>query len=99
MKQRPLKMDAYGISYDEYKELYHFCQQYNDKRRKLADMITVRGSSPRVEVAHDGSACVMPHGKGSTSDPVLDMVIRRDALLRRLQLRPQPLHLAFAVGA
>lgn len=89
MRQRPLKMDLYGITFDEYKELYHFCQQYNDKKQRLADMLTVRSSCPKVEIAPDGSSCVMPHGKGQTSDPVMDMVIRRERLFQDVKMIEQ----------
>ncbi len=88
-QQRPLKMDAYGITFDEYKELYHFCQQYETKKRRLADMLTIRGSSPEIVTLSDKSGCVMPHGKGGTSDLVMDTVVRREGLFRDIRMIEQ----------
>lgn len=49
MRQRPMKMDAWGISFDAYKELYHFCQQYGEKKRRADEFLTLPGSALRVE--------------------------------------------------
>jgi hypothetical protein len=81
MRQRPLKMDAWGISFDAYKELYHFCQQYSEKKRRADDLLTLPGSALRVErMPGSDEGCIMPRG-GGVSDPVVEVAMRREALL------------------
>ncbi len=83
IRHRPLKMDDWGISFDAYKELYHFCQQYSEKKREAADLLNPFAQS-------DG----MPHGKGGVSDPVSRAAIRREQLLRDVAMIEQA-----AIGA
>ena len=85
MKQRPLKMDAWGISYDEYKELYHFCQQYRAKKQAAADMLTMPCSIPRAVADASGRAEFLPHG-GRTSNPVEAAAERREQLLNDVRM-------------
>lgn len=98
MKNRPLNMDAYGISYNAYMELYHLCQQYREKQRELEGMLTIRGSMPTpikysktIKDKRSGNerveewGCVQPRGSGQTSDPVFDAVIRREKLQGELR--------------
>lgn len=95
MKNRPLNMDAYGISYDAYMELLHFCRQYREKKVELDGMIGISSSLPRPQpytvtrekngkVIKETWGCVTPHGQGVTSDPVFDTVVRREKLQREL---------------
>lgn len=95
MKNRPLNMDVYGISYNAYMELYHVCQQYREKKVELDGMIEISSSLPRGEVyktvrAKNGKVleelrCITPKGQGGTSDPVFDTVVRREKLQRELK--------------
>lgn len=102
MKNRPLNMDAYGISYNAYMQLYHFCQQYHEKQLELEGMIGIASSMPRAQpytvirekkdkatnetkITKETWGCVTPHGKGQTSDPVSDAVIRREKLRDELR--------------
>lgn len=73
-------MDDWGISFDAYKELYHFCQQYGEKRRAAADLL-----KPSAQSGGDG----MPHGKGGVSDPVSRAAIRREQLLGDVKMIEQ----------
>lgn len=66
-----LKMDGFGLTREEYMELYWLCRQYPDKKQRLAMML---GSSG---VNMDG----MPHGT-SPGNPTLSAVVRREILLR-----------------
>jgi len=94
---RPLKLDAWGISWEEYKELTYFCLQYEQKKRDAAALLTIRLSTPVPEIYHtkrkitleDGRVIekvtehgtFMPHGSGHVSDPVAATAAKRDRLL------------------
>ncbi len=80
-----MKMDDWGISFDAYKELYHFCQQYGEKKREAADLL-----NPSAQSGGDG----MPHGQSGVSDPVSRAAIRREQLLRDVAMIEQA-----AIGA
>ena len=43
---RPIKLDDWGISWEEYKELTYFCLQYDAKKRDAAALLTLRLSTP-----------------------------------------------------
>jgi hypothetical protein len=85
IRHRPLKMDDWGISFDAYKELYHFCQQYNDKKREAESLL--------MQSTQSGGEG-LPHGKGGVSDPVSRAAIRREVLLRDVAMIEQA-----AIGA
>lgn len=57
-KHRDLKLEKYNISRSRYRELYYFCLQYDERKRKMEEL---RYSSPPQ---NDG----MPRGSG-TSNP------------------------------
>lgn len=58
MRERPLSLEAYGISHERYKELQYFCRRYAQMRKELA------ASRELDAISSDG----MPHGNGK-SDP------------------------------
>jgi len=102
---RPLKLDAWGISWEEYKELTYFCLQYEQKKRDAAALLTIRLSTPVPEIYHtkrkipleDGRVIekvtehgtFMPHGSGHVSDPVAATAAKRDRVLRDVRMIEQ----------
>lgn len=102
---RPLKLDAWGISWEEYKELTYFCLQYEQKKRDAAALLTIRLSTPVPEIYHtkrkitleDGRVIekitehgtFMPHGSGHVSDPVAATAAKRDRLLNDVHMIEQ----------
>lgn len=99
---RPIKLDAWGISWEEYKELTYFCLQYNQKKRDAAALLTIRISTPEPEVYFTERKVVLsngqekkvkvkhgtllPHGSGHVSDPVAATAAKRDRLLRDVMM-------------
>lgn len=59
MRQYPLKLDAWGISWDRYKELLHYCRQYD---QMIARRDAIRGGFNDLRLTG------LPHGSG-VSDP------------------------------
>lgn len=94
VRQRPLKMDDWGISFDAYKELYHFCQQYREKKQEAEDLLTPPPGWQEVAALPDESGCILPRGQGGVSDPVSRAAIRREQLLRDVAMIEQA-----AIGA
>ena len=89
---RPIKLDAWGISWEEYKELVYFCLQYERKKRDAAALLTIRISSPTPEIYHKGGkefGTFLPHGSGRTSDPVAATAAKRERLLRDVRMIEQ----------
>lgn len=102
---RPIKLDAWGISWEEYKELTYFCLQYDQKRRDAAALLTIRVSTPTPEIYHTERKITlgngqektvkvthgtfMPHGSGHVSDPVAITAAKRDRLLRDVRMIEQ----------
>lgn len=89
---RPIKLDSWGISWEEYKELSYFCLQYNRKKADAAALLTIRLSTPVPETYHKGGkeyGTFMPHGSGRTSDPVAATAAKRDRLLRDVRMIEQ----------
>lgn len=82
ISKKSLKLDAWGISFDEYKELYHFCQQYRQKKAEAEALLTLRISTPPPATDGQGQAEFMPHGSGGVSDPVAAAAEKREHLLR-----------------
>lgn len=80
--KKPLKLDAWDINFDEYKELYHFCQQYQQKKAEAEALLTLRISTPPPATDGQGQAGFMPHGYGGISDPVAAAAEKREHLLR-----------------
>lgn len=81
---RPLKLDAWGISWEEYKELTYFCLQYEQKKREAAALLTLKLSTPVPEIYHKAGkeyGTFMPHGSGHVSDPTAATAAKRDRLL------------------
>lgn len=81
---RPLKLDAWGISWEEYKELTYFCLQYEQKKRDAAALLTLKLSTPVPEIYHKAGkeyGTFMPHGSGHVSDPTAATAAKRDRLL------------------
>ena len=81
---RPIKLDEWGISWEEYKELTYFCLQYEQKKRDAAALLTLRLSTPNPAIYHKGGkeyGTFLPRGGGSTSDPVAATAAKRDRLL------------------
>lgn len=99
---RPINLDAWGISWEEYKELVYFCLQYDQKKREAAALLTVKLSTPPPEMYHvvrrvmlpDGQSVeritergtFLPHGSGYVSDPTAATAAKRDKLLSQVRM-------------
>ena len=81
---RPIKLDEWGISWEEYKELTYFCLQYEQKKRDAAALLTIRLSTPTPAIYHKAGkeyGTFLPRGSGGNSDPVAATAAKRDRLL------------------
>ena len=88
---RPIKLDEWGISWEEYKELTYFCLQYDAKRRDAAALLTLKTSTPAPVTYHKGGkeyGTFMPHGN-HVSDPVAATAAKRDRLLGDVRMIEQ----------
>ena len=86
---RPIKMDDWGISWEEYKELTYFCLQYDATKRDAAALLTLKTSTPPPAMYHKGGkeyGTFLPHGSGHVSDPVAATAEKRDRLLRDVRM-------------
>lgn len=90
---RPLKLDTWGISWEEYKELSYFCLQYDQKKRDAAALLTIKLSTPTPVTYHKmiGNRSVefgefMPRGGSGISDPTAATAAKRDRLLRDVRM-------------
>jgi hypothetical protein len=91
MRNYPLKLDGYGLTQEEYQELYWFCRQYPSKKQALSYMLNPSQHIGIEEYKDNhGRLCgtAMPHGN-KTSDPVFTIVSRREALLRDCEMIEQ----------
>lgn len=102
---RIVKVDSWGVTWEEYKELSYFCLQYDRKKKEAAALLTIRISTQEPEVYYtqrkitlaDGREHTMrirhgvfqPRGSGQTSDPVAATAARRDRLLRDVRMIEQ----------
>lgn len=102
---RIVKVDSWGVTWEEYKELSYFCLQYDRKKKEAAALLTIRISTPEPEVYYtqrkitlaDGREHTMrirhgvyqPRGSGQTSDPVAATAAKRDRLLRDVRMIEQ----------
>lgn len=89
---RPLKLDEWGISWEEYKELTYFCLQYNRKKADAAALLTIKLSTPVPAIYHKGGkefGTFLPHGSGHVSDPVAATAAKRDRLLNDIRMIEQ----------
>ena len=98
---RPLKLDDWGISWEEYKELTYFCLQYEAKKRDAAALLTIKLSTPTPVTYHKkiGDRSVeygefLPHGSGHISDPVAATAAKRERLLRDVRMIEAAAHKA-----
>lgn len=86
---RPVKLDDWGISWEEYKELSYFCLQYEQKKRDAAALLTIKISTP-IPVTYKKRGReygeFLPHGSGQVSDPVAATAARREKLLDDVRL-------------
>lgn len=87
-------MQDWGISFDEYRELYYFCLQYARKRSEANALLTLRVSTPPPAIGPDGTGVFLPKGSGGTSDPVAAVASKRERLLRDVNLIDQAAKLA-----
>ncbi len=78
MRTYPLKLGEYGLTRNEYMELYWFCRQYPEKKRKLATLIR----------AGSGLVDCQSHTNENTS-PVETAVFKRELLLADCQMIEQ----------
>ena len=89
---RVVPVDEWGVKWEEYKELSHFCLQYNDKKRDAAALLTIKLSTPTPETYHRNGreyGTFMPHGYGHISDPVAATAAKRERLLSEVRLIEQ----------
>lgn len=89
---RPIKLDDWGISWEEYKELTYFCLQYDQKKRDAAALLTLKLSTPVPVIYHKAGkeyGTFLPHGSGNTSDPVAITAAKRDKLLSDVHMIEQ----------
>lgn len=102
---RPIKLDSWGISWEEYKELTYFCLQYEQKKREAAALLTIKVSTPPPEMYYTKRKVTLsngqekevkvlhgvylPHGSGQTSDPVAATAAKRDRVLRDVRMIEQ----------
>lgn len=86
---RPVKMDEWGITWEEYKELSYFCLQYRQKQRDAAALLTLRISTPPPAVVKEGGqeyGVFLPRGSGMPSDPVAALAMRREKKLKDVRM-------------
>ena len=102
---RPIKLDDWGISWEEYKELAYFCLQYDKKKRDAAALLTLRISTPAPEIyftehkiqTANGKerivkvphATFIPRGGNRTSDPTAATAAKRERLLADVRMIEQ----------
>jgi len=89
---RPIKLDDWGISWEEYKELTYFALQYNRKKADAAALLTIKVSTPAPVMYHKGGkeyGTFLPHGSGRASDPVAATAAKRDRLLGDVRMIEQ----------
>jgi len=89
---RPIKLDEWDISWEEYKELTYFCLQYDRKKRDAAALLTIKLSTPTPATYHKGGkefGTFLPHGSGRTSDPVAATAAKRERLLADVRMIEQ----------
>lgn len=107
---RVVEVDAWGVTWEEYKELTYFCLQYEQKKRDAAALLTIRVSTPVPEKYYTERTITlasgketkvkvlhgvyMPHGSGQTSDPVAATAAKRDRLLKDVRMIEQAAHIA-----
>ena len=80
---RPLKLDKWGITWEEYKELTYFCLQYNHKKRQADALLTIPSTTASPATYHVNGreyGTFLPHGN-QTGDPVVRIAERRERLL------------------
>lgn len=78
MNKRNLRLEQYGISRKRYKELCGFCEQYPDWKLELEN----HTSTVKCKQI-DG----MPHlPAGNSSDPTLELAIRRTKIQENIRL-------------
>lgn len=88
---RPLKLDNWGISWEEYKELSYFCLQYDRKKREAAALLTIPSTTVAPVTYHVGGkeyGTFLPHGN-RTGDPVAVTAERRERLLNDVRMIEQ----------
>lgn len=92
---RPLRLDDWGISWEEYKELTYFCLQYEQKKRDAAALLTLRLSTPAPVTYHKmiGNRSVefgefLPRGN-RTGDPTAATAAKRDRLMTDIRMIEQ----------
>ena len=87
-----MKMDRWGISFNAYMELYHFCQQYTEKKRAADEMIGPGSSMPEAIPVRKNDrgetieAAFLPRGSGVLGDTVSSTVEKRERLLDDVRL-------------
>ena len=107
---RIVKVDAWGVTWEEYKELCYFCLQYDRKKEEAAALLTIRISTQEPDVYYtqrkvtlaDGKEHIVkvrhgvfqPHGSGHTSDPVAATAAKRDRVLRDVRMIEQAAQMA-----
>lgn len=89
---RPINLDKWGITWEEYKELSYFCLQYARKKRDAAALLTLKTSTPAPVTYHKGGkeyGAFLPHAKGATGDPTAATAAKREHLLNDVRMIEQ----------
>lgn len=89
---RPINLSRWGIDGHAYWELYHFCLQYNSKKRDAAALLTLKTSTPAPVTYHKGGkeyGTFLPHAEGSTSDPTAATAAKREHILKDVRMIEQ----------
>lgn len=89
---RPIKLDEWDISWEEYKELTYFALQYERKKRDAAALLTIKLSTPTPVIYHRNGreyGEFLPRGGNRISDPVAATAAKRERLLTDVRMIEQ----------
>lgn len=103
----PVKMDRYGITALEMRELQAYTLRYWEAKAEADALLTLRISTPPPVTVKDrivdrgGIRTVergvfLPRGKGAAGDPVAAAAMKRERLIRRVQIIDRAVALACA---
>ena len=102
-----MKMDRYGITALEMRELQAYTLRYWEAKAEADALLTLRISTPPPVTVKDRivdkggirtveRGVILPRGAGMTGDPTAALAMKRNRLLRRVQLIDKAVALACA---